>query len=155
MTRVAVFSDTHGDLGRLDAAMARCAPVDAFLHLGDFAGDARRIAEALSLPYHAVRGNCDAASDFPAERIVRFENAALFITHGNQYANTCSLADKAEKNHCAAVLFGHTHEPLLAARGPLLIVNPGSLSRPRFSARPSFCVLSIEGADIRVQMIAL
>lgn len=155
MTRIAVFSDTHGDLSRLDAAIRRMEPVDAFLHLGDFGSDARRIAETLRLPYHAVRGNCDAASDFPRERIVRYENAALYLTHGDRYPDIYSLAYRAEEKHCAAVLFGHTHEPLMRASGPILIVNPGSLSRPRFGYRPSCCVLSIEGGSVRVEMCSL
>ncbi|MDO4572690.1 MAG: metallophosphoesterase family protein, partial [Clostridia bacterium] len=57
MTRVLVFSDTHGDLQRLDAAMARAGEADAFLHLGDFGADAQRIAERRPMPYHAVCGN--------------------------------------------------------------------------------------------------
>lgn len=155
MTRVAVFSDTHGDLSRLDAALLRMELVQAFLHLGDYGGDARRIAEKLSLPYHAVRGNCDAASDFPREQVVQFEKAALFLTHGNLYPDIYSLAYKAEENRCAAALYGHTHEPLLRACGATLIINPGSLSRPRFGSRPSFCVLCIDGQSVQVQMITL
>lgn len=153
--RIAVFSDTHGDLTRLDAAMQAVEPVDVFLHLGDFSSDAARIAKRLMLPYHAVRGNCDTRHDFPSEQVVQYEKTALLLAHGHQYPNTDSLAYRAEELHCAAALYGHTHQPQLSASGRILLINPGSLSRPRNASKPSFCVISIIGAELRVQMISL
>lgn len=155
MTRIAVFSDTHGNLSGLDAAMRAIEPVDGFLHLGDFSSDALRIADQLNLPYHAVRGNCDTKGDFPSELVVQYEKTALLLAHGHQYPQIDSLAYRAEEQHCAAALFGHTHLPLLSAFGRILLINPGSLSRPRTSYKPSFCVLSITGAELHVQMVAL
>lgn len=155
MKRVAVFSDTHDDLSRLDAAMRAIEPVESFLHLGDFSSDAARIAEKIKLPYHAVCGNCDANHDLPSEEIVHYEKTALLLTHGHLYPQIDSLAYRAEELHCAAALFGHTHLPQLSASGRVLLINPGSLSRPRLPSRPSFCVLSISGQEIRVQMVSL
>ena len=155
MTRIAVFSDTHGDLSRLDAAMRAIEPVDSIIHLGDFASDAVRMADKLNLPYHAVRGNCDTRRGFPGELVVHYEKTALLLAHGHQYPQMDSFAYKAEAQHCAAALFGHTHLPLLSAFGRVLLINPGSLSRPRASSKPSFCVLSITGAELRVQMVPL
>ena len=155
MIRIAVFSDTHGNLSRLDAAMRRIQPVQAVIHLGDFAADAIRIAAALGVPYHAVRGNCDATDDFPAEQVVRREKAALLLTHGNRYGSAWTLAQEANQRHCQAALFGHSHIPLLRNEGGVLLINPGSLSQPRRGSAHGFCVLTIDNAELSAQMVAL
>lgn len=155
MKRVAVFSDTHGRLDRLPAAIGRMGTVDAFIHLGDYARDAERIARLLPVPYYAVSGNCDGfyGSDptFPRERIVTIERASLLCVHGDAFPNPYSLSLKAEEAHCAAALCGHTHIPCLCASGAILIVNPGSLSLPRGGSSASFAVLTIDGGDINVR----
>lgn len=155
MQRIAVFSDTHGRLTRLSAALAKAGPVDAFLHLGDYGEDAKQIATLLPVPYAAVRGNCDIRSNLPREHIVRFENTSIMMVHGDAFRSEYALSLLAEENHCQAILFGHTHAPLLAAQGPILVINPGSLSLPRYASEPSFAILTVENSDIRVQMLTV
>lgn len=155
MQRVAVFSDTHGQLSRLPAALEKAGRLDAFVHLGDYDEDAARIAVLLPVPYAAVRGNCDYGSRLPKEHIAHFEDASVMLVHGDAYRSEYELALFAEENGCQAVLFGHTHTPLLTAQGPILIINPGSLSLPRYCSEPSFAVLTITGSDIRVQMLSV
>lgn len=155
MQRIAVFSDTHGYLDKLPAALAQAGRLDAFLHLGDHGSDAEGIASLLPVPYFAVRGNRDFDSQLPREHIARFEDVSIMLLHGDAYRSEYALASLAAQNGCQAVLFGHTHTPLLAAQGPILLVNPGSLSLPRYGSDPSFAILTVNGADIRVQMLAV
>ncbi|MEG1523617.1 MAG: metallophosphoesterase [Clostridia bacterium] len=155
MMRVGVFSDTHGNLVRLSSASIQAGKLDLFFHLGDFSSDATLIATQLNVPYFAVRGNCDYGSNAPREKIVTLENTSILLVHGDAFRDTYQLACAAEVNHCDAVLFGHSHVPLLTAQGPLLICNPGSLSLPRHSSAPSFAVLSIDGKDIDIKLISL
>lgn len=155
MRRIAVFSDTHGNLSRLPAALSKAGQLDAFLHLGDYGEDARQIASLLPVPYAAVRGNCDYGSHLPKTHIARFEDASVMLVHGDAYRSEYALALLAEENGCQAVLFGHTHTPLLTAQGAILVINPGSLSLPRYCSEPSFAVLTITGCDIRIQMITV
>lgn len=153
--RIGVFSDTHGSLVNLPRALALAGELDAFVHLGDFGSDAERIALSIPVPYDAVRGNCDFSSPLPKERVVTFEDASVLLIHGDAFRSTYEMSDLAERRGCAAVLFGHTHTPLLAAQGSILILNPGSLSRPRYCSAPSFAVLLVNGRDVNAKMISL
>lgn len=153
--RIGVFSDTHGVLANLPAALARSGALDAFVHLGDFGSDAAAIAKRLPVPYYAVRGNCDFRSDLPRTLTVAFEDARVLLVHGDAYRSVYALSALAEEQGCGAVLFGHSHTPLLSAQGPLLILNPGSLSCPRCGSAPSFAVLRVDGRDINAKILAL
>jgi len=156
MTRVAVFADTHHSFKWLPLAADRLGKVDLLFHLGDFAIDAERIAADLgNVPYCSVRGNNDDGTVYPERRIERVEDTWIMLIHGHKFYNLYHMANTARDNHCVAVLFGHTHEPLLRADGEILIVNPGSLSLPRSGSKPSCALLEVEGKDINVQMISL
>lgn len=155
MLKAAVFSDTHGDLSRLPAALRLGGMPDTFLHLGDFGSDGDAIASILGVKGYQVRGNCDFSSPYPRERVVTLDGVHLLMLHGDTVAGTYAMACKAEEHSCKAVLFGHTHMPLLTASGPILIINPGSLSKPRGGTDPSFGMLVIDGGEVNVKLYAL
>jgi putative phosphoesterase len=156
MTRVAVIADTHRSFRWLPLAAERLGKVDLLFHLGDFCADAETVAEKLGgVPYRTVRGNNDVYSAEPRLRVERVEDASIMLVHGDEFYNTYHLAMRAEENHCGAVLFGHTHIPLLQASGDILLINPGSLSLPRRGSKPSCALLEVEGKDINVTMISL
>ena len=155
MTKLAVFSDTHGYLAKLEKAKELLpADLDAVLHLGDFARDAEIIGQALGVPVYAVRGNCDElydSSDSPEKRILIYEGARILLTHGNRYRGTYELGLAAEEARCGAVLFGHTHRQLMTCMGDVLVLNPGSLSFPRGTAA-GFALVTIENGDISAKL---
>lgn len=156
MTRVAVVADTHHSFRWLPFAAEQLGKVDLLFHLGDFAPDAEQVAAELGgVPFCAVRGNNDSGSVYQKLRIERVEDAWLMLVHGDAFYTTGQMAQKARDNQCAAVLFGHTHEPMLRADGEILIINPGSLSLPRRGSRPSCALLEVEGKDINVKMISI
>lgn len=155
MKRVAVYADTHNKFTRLPEAIEKAGKVDMLFHLGDFGSDAEIIAEKLGVPAFAVRGNNDYASVLPRLRAELVEDAWILLVHGDAYYTTGQLFDEAEKHNCLAVLFGHTHQPLLTASGKVLLLNPGSLSLPRHGYAPSFAVLEVEGKDINAKIITL
>jgi len=156
MKRIAVFSDTHNMFSRLPLALERVGKVDLLFHLGDFAIDAERIAQELGdVPFFSVKGNNDTGTVYPRVRIERVEDVWIMLVHGDGYHTLYQLIDKARENRCSAVLFGHTHVPLLQADGELLVVNPGSMSLPRQGSKPSCAVLEVDGLDINVKMLPL
>lgn len=155
MKRVAVIADTHNKFNRLSEAIEKMGQVDMLFHLGDFGSDAEIIADKLGVPSFAVRGNNDYASVLPRIRAELVEDAWILLVHGDGYYTTGQLFDEAEKHNCLAVLFGHTHEPLITASGNVLLLNPGSLSLPRRGYAPSFAVLEVQGKDINARIITL
>ncbi|MBR0136353.1 MAG: metallophosphoesterase [Clostridia bacterium] len=165
MTRIGVISDTHGSRSAIDACVFAAGAVDGWFHLGDCASDAKYLREKTGLPVYTVFGNCDGASFtsvselvFPneqklvtAEAVIRVENARIFLCHGHTYdvdLAPYTLSYRAEELNCAAALYGHTHIGELSAFGRLLLMNPGSPSRPRAGRKPSFAVLEVDGADV-------
>ena len=156
MKRVAVFADTHNMFSRLPLAVERLGKVDLLFHLGDFAIDAERISESLGgVPYFSVKGNNDSGTVYPRKRIELVEEAWIMLVHGDGYHTIYQMADQARESHCAAVLFGHTHVPLLQADGEVLIINPGSMSLPRQGNKPSVALLEVDGKDVNVKMLPL
>ena len=169
MKRICVISDTHGSQTAADAVVYAAGDVDCYFHLGDYAGDAKRIAEKTGRPVYSVLGNCDYGfhreleeSVFPlpqkrvtTERVVTVENARILLTHGHLYGvdmGDFTLGYRAEELNCAAVLYGHTHMSELSAFGKVLKLNPGSPSRPRGGRKPSYAILEIDGGDVNASI---
>ena len=127
---VLVFSDSHGDVRDM-LTVCRQEQADLVVHLGDHPGDARKLAQSISVPVHFVRGNCDFGDD--AEDICELQvfSHKLVLTHGHLYHAKYSydrLSYLAEERGAAAVLFGHTHLPLCEYTGGAWLLNPGSIS---------------------------
>ena len=154
--RILVMSDSHGGLSEIRLAARAAGEIDCALHLGDFAGDSRALASLLKVPVHAVRGNCDAGPGYETEKVVVLDGARIFMAHGHLYGvktGVWALAERAEALGCAVALYGHTHISAVAAQGPMLLVNPGSPSRPALGRNRSVAVLEIENGDVRPKII--
>jgi putative phosphoesterase len=127
--KIGVLSDTHGLLRPevLDAF----AGVDHILHLGDV-GDAAILDRLGKLaPVTAIRGNIDssgACASLPATEYATLGTSNLYLLHNVQELD---LDPAAAGIH--AVLFGHTHKPLLEHRKGVLFFNPGAAGPRRFS----------------------
>ena len=151
-----VISDTHGDSSALAAVLRWAAgagspSAPAFsggIFLGDGAWDLSPVsAEAgFSLPWYAVRGNCDTDFSIHDSLVITSESGRkVFLAHGNHhgvYRGLDTIAATAGAVSAEAALFGHTHIPVAHVRDGILILNPGSLCRPRSRAGRSFAALT-------------
>ena len=172
MRRIGVISDTHGAVSVLSKCVRAAGRVDGWFHLGDIASDAEYLSEMMGLPVFSVLGNCDgcrfqeAEEDiFPkpqkrsaGERVVTVERARIFLCHGHLYdvdMGVWTLSYRADELSCQAALYGHTHRGDLSAYGGVMILNPGSPSRPRGGAKPSIAVLEVDGRDVNARIITL
>ena len=122
---------------------------DLILHAGDLEGHEDEIRKMIGgCPFEAVRGNCDFRSPFPKETMVEVAGHMIFITHGHLYDVNFGVEDLAEMARgCGAdiAVYGHTHVPFMERKEDgLLILNPGSLSRPRQPGRErTYMVLEV------------
>ena len=140
--KLGVVSDTHG-LVRPEVFTA-LKGVDHILHLGDVGrhgvlAELRRIA-----PVTAVRGNTDRVgetADLPATDVYLAEGQYIYMLHD---LHTLHLDPAAAK--FAAVLYGHTHSPVVYRRKGVLYFNPGSCGPRRFELPVTVGLLEI-GAD--------
>lgn len=164
--RIGLLSDTHGILEPAFRALELLGPVDLLVHAGDHYHDASGLAALVDFPVHAVVGNCDSRLEGPEEKILEIEGMKLYITHGHKYNVKMSLLrlyHRAAEVGAAAAVYGHTHvsgycytpaEGCLNSQG-LLLINPGSVSKPRNGDRPSFGLLEITNGTIKPKIMNL
>lgn len=151
--KILVFSDTHTYLENARKVLRHIGErMDMVLHLGDHDTDAMELQKEFpTLPFHYVKGNNDYGWDTPTHKIVRMGGKTLLLTHGHKqrvYWNTDSISYWAEEMGADIVLFGHTHMPVWADNGRVMLMNPGSISLPRGGTLPTFGILTIENGRI-------
>jgi putative phosphoesterase len=147
--RLLVLSDTHGDNPFLEAVL-RWACNDTFeaaIFLGDGIEDLRRAGAltGFSGEWKMVRGNNDYEASVPEAAVVEFGGHRFFLCHGHRYtlySGNDRLIAAARKMEADVALFGHTHVPSLESAPGLLLVNPGSIGRPRSNIGSTFAVIN-------------
>jgi len=145
-----LVSDSHHDIHGLSVALRKFAgKVDMLIHLGDGVEDIERasIAAGIAVPrYEAVRGNLDADYSLPTRLTLELNGRLAFIAHGHlesAHSGIEGVLASARAAGADLALFGHTHRPFLEEYGGLLLVNPGSISRPRGYSARGFAVLEV------------
>ena len=160
--RLAIVSDTHLPRGARAipaACIERMRAADAILHAGDFMehsvlADLR----ALGPPVHAVAGNVDAPElhvELPATRIVQAEGVRIAMLHDSGPAEGRFERLRRRFPDAQAVVFGHSHLPLLEARDGFAIFNPGSPTERRRAPHHTMGMATVDGDRIEFELIAL
>lgn len=159
---VAVVADTHMPRGgrRLpDACIERLRAADLILHAGDVVAEAvyEELA-ALGPPVRAVHGNMDDAAlreRLPRTLVVDAGGLRIGMTHdpGPRAGREERLA--ARFPGCAAVVYGHTHEPQVSRADETWILNPGSPTERRRAPSHTMLVLEIAGTRIEAELVVL
>jgi hypothetical protein len=149
--RVGVISDTHGQL-RPEALQA-LEGADHILHAGDVGNS--EILSALNniAPTTAIRGNIDeggACGHLPATELIELGGRSIYMLH-----DVKKLDLNPEAAGIAAVIFGHSHKPLVEWRRPVLFLNPGSAGPRRFQLPATIAWLHIEPACFNAQIVTL
>jgi putative phosphoesterase len=159
---VAVVADTHLPRGTRripDACLDRLRAADVILHAGDVtAASVLDELAALGPPIHAVHGNMDDATlqgRLPGMLEVDVAGPRIGMTHdaGPRAGREERLVRRFPG--CAAVVYGHTHEPQVARVGETWILNPGSPTERRRSPSHTMLVLDVAGGTIRPELIPL
>jgi uncharacterized protein len=148
---IGVISDTHGQLR--PQAVEALAGVEQIIHAGDVGvpgilDKLRQIA-----PVAAVRGNVDRglwAESLPKSEVVQVEEALIYVLH-----DLAELDLDPAAAGFKAVIFGHSHRPLVEERRGVLYLNPGSAGPRRFHLPVTLAKLTIDGARINADIIQL
>ncbi|MGE4353003.1 MAG: metallophosphoesterase [Oscillospiraceae bacterium] len=150
--KIAVFSDSHGDISAMLAAVRSFSP-DLILHLGDHTGDADELTAETGIPVRRVRGNCDFATTAPLSDMFELSGRRILMCHGHRHQvklGLDSLLNAAHFSHADIVLYGHTHQAYLAHVGNMLILNPGSIGS---GTHRSWAKLTIENEKTDAEII--
>ena len=153
MSRIAVVSDSHGDIENIALFLRRLGQVDALWHLGDHAEDAEALAARLNCGFVAVRGNCDPFSPAPLTDTIDWHGRRFLLVHGHTVAGRLHLLYAAKEANADAVLFGHSHVPSSETVDGVLLLNPGSLSRPRTVKGPSMALLTLTDDALSAEIL--
>jgi uncharacterized protein len=161
--RIAVIADTHIPRGsrRLpDACVERLRAADLVLHAGDLTGAEFLVAlRALGPPVEAVRGNMDEPSlrkSLPETAVVDVGGGiriGLVHVPGPRTGREERLASRFPG--CAAVVYGHTHEPQVERHGAIWILNPGSPTERRRAPRRTMLELWTKRDELVPRLIPL
>lgn len=131
--KIAVFSDTHGNTGKMLRTVEALRP-DAIVHLGDYERDTEGLKKDFpDIPLYQVCGNCDVNSTGPIDAVVSFGPVRALLTHGHRYnvdwGRLDSLVYAAQERDCRLALFGHTHMPEYTEIGGVTVINPGTAGK--------------------------
>jgi putative phosphoesterase len=147
--KIVVMSDTHLDRPTdefISICSRFCEDADMVIHLGDW--DKVGILNYLErYPLEAVAGNMDDHSikqRLPARNVVKAGPFRLALTHGWGARDGIRQRIGEQFSGVDAVLFGHTHQPLIARENGILWFNPGSVFLGRGNARKSIGLLKIK-----------
>jgi putative phosphoesterase len=161
--RIGVVADTHlPHFGRaLPRALVeglRGADVGLILHLGDWTAElAADLLEAIA-PLDGVAGNNDPPAltrRFGTVKVIEADGVRLGLTHGH-LGRGRTTSDRAqsifqEGPDLGAILFGHSHIPLVAppaGPGTPWLINPGSPTDKRRQPRYTWVLLTLGGGRI-------
>jgi uncharacterized protein len=152
MTKViGLISDTHG-LIRPEAVQALQGS-EVIIHAGDV-GRPDVLGHLMAIaPVVAVRGNVDGgawAASLPMTEKLTFGGHELHVLH-----ILTDLALDPKATGISAVIYGHSHKPLIEETDGVLYINPGSAGPRRFRLPVTVGRLTIEDGRLKPQIIEL
>jgi putative phosphoesterase len=158
---VAIISDTHLPRGsrRLpERCVGSLRAADLILHAGDFT-TAEVVKEIQSFgPFAAVHGNVDSEEVrrlLPEVRTVDADGVRIAMLHDAGPASGRLERMRALFPDADAVVFGHSHVPLLEERDGFHIFNPGSPTDKRRQPHRTMGIGEVDGGRIRFRLVAL
>jgi hypothetical protein len=161
MKRLIILSDTH-----IPKASPALSPrlldsfrgADLILHAGDIVQ--LSVIDELSAiaPTIAVWGNMDppeVRAVLPERTAVEVEGKLIGITHGWGAPAGIERRVMTVFSDVDAIVFGHTHRPLIQRAGDVFLLNPGTPDDQRFSRELSYIELKIEDGVMDPEIIWL
>ena len=105
-------------------------------------------------PTTAVLGNTDGDMPLDETAVVTIGEKKFLVQHiVNPHRLQASLRERLKHVKPHVVVFGHTHHPFCEPLDGVLFLNPGSVTQPRGSYRPSMVRLTIDHGKITPKFI--
>ena len=148
---IGVISDTHGLLR--SEALEALRGSDAIIHAGDVGREEVLRALEQFAPLTAVRGNIDTspwARKLPSTNVFEIAAKSIYVLH-----NIDELDLDPAAAGFSAVIFGHSHRPLIENRKGVLFFNPGSAGPRRFNLPISVGRLIVENGKLMPELVEL
>ena len=149
--KIGLASDSHGGTGDLDLMLSRPETRDVRLWL--FAGDVAMDAAYLDMvtpedvEVIKVAGNNDwPGTNLPDYETLDIAGHTVLLTHGHIFGvnfGRQKLAQAAKDVGADIAVYGHTHVAENTVIDGVMILNPGSIARPRDERNGSFMVMDL------------
>jgi putative phosphoesterase len=162
MVKLLVLADTHvRSVAELPSELIRAAgECDWLVHCGDYTG-AAVIDElrALAKRFSGVYGNSDPGpvrARLPHKLTLEVDGCRLAVVHPEWGGFPDGIEAELLKRFAGydAILFGHTHEPLVQRHGETLLVNPGQAYHS-FMVPATMVKLTVSKGGIEGEVVTL
>ena len=145
--KIGVISDTHGSLH--PNVFRAFEGVELIFHAGDIGSEDIITSLETITPVRAIYGNIDAfplSTRYPEVLALEIHGVGICMIHQFISIKTSSIQNALRtlnNGKLDLVICGHTHEAKLERKEDVLIFNPGSAGKRRFSLRQAVGILTI------------
>ena len=139
MTKIAIVSDSHGRIDRLETLLSNLqkSGIKTVIHAGDFLveGVIEILKKFSTLQIHIARGNCD-VNEVSWEEVVnlphvkaqevlkiQIEDTLIAVSHIQGWAQNAYQTKDID-----IFIHGHTHRRKIETKSHPIILNPGALT---------------------------
>jgi len=156
---IIIASDNHRIIKGLTQILAHYPDADYFLHCGDANLESDH---DVMRSFIAVRGNTDYHEGYADDEFVDLASGErIWITHGHRYSvnfGTDNLVKNTKLGFTVTspvdiILYGHTHKVDVKMQEGMLIINPGSITRPRDGVLQTYARLLITTDYYDIQIL--
>jgi putative phosphoesterase len=159
---IAILADTHLPRGQRrlpEQCLALLRSAELILHAGDLTSmSTLDELNALGPPVVAVHGNADERAlveRLPGQLEIEVDGLKLGLTHDSGAARGRLARLRRRFPRADAVVFGHSHIPLLEAGDDFQIFNPGSPTDRRRQPRHTMGLARVEDGALAFELVAL
>lgn len=146
--KLVVFSDAHGNKQAVERVINYNSDADYLISLGD---SELPLSYLQSKNIVMIKGNYPFDAGFKYEIKMNFHNKKVYLTHGHKYGvhkENKKLIQYGLNKGFDLIMFGHTHIVFQEEIEGMLVLNPGSCSRPRNTFPPTYLIVFINENEI-------